>query len=254
MSDEHPNIARRDWRLQAITTLTKEFRSPSMGAVHPVGTAVEQAGFVLLDGGLLGIKVPNAAALFLSMAQRLATEADRFLRERLRAGLLRDADGQTIVGDGIEAGFFECLENLAGAVIFSYTSIEAFANESIPDDYQHEMRRPDGRCIEVYDKQQAERHVALDVKLDSILPKVLGVPSPKGTNPWQNFVALKRVRDRFIHLKTSDRTQPRPERVADSAWSMLVSPRVRASPVVAKALMLHYFPGKPPRWLAKCPF
>src|SRR5690242_18583597 len=57
---------------------------------------------------------------------------------------------------------FECvIEN----VIFAHTAVEAFANERIPDEYVLSLPRSDKKSTELYNREQIERHLTLDVKI-----------------------------------------------------------------------------------------
>ena len=138
-------------------------------------------------------------------------------------------------------------------MILSFTAIEAFANHLIPDDHRFSVDRQDGQCTCVYTKPQIERFVKLDTKLAEVLPEVRSVKSPKGTKVWQGFIWLKNLRDRLVHLKSSDLKQRQDKNLEDYAWAMLLDPKVLRSAQVAKDVMAWYFPEDPPRWLQKCP-
>jgi hypothetical protein len=56
------------------------------------------------------------------------------------------------------------------------------------------------RCTESYNKEQFERHVALDDKLGVALPRILQVASPKGTEIWRHYKALEALHDTAARL------------------------------------------------------
>jgi hypothetical protein len=248
---EPASIAKHDWRLQAVTTLSKPYRSPA-GDVSPVGTAVELITFISFLGQQLVASIASPPALLLSLAARLATSADPAIQalESLKLDTTHNARRAHQIGNG---AFFSALEDLIGCTVFSVTALEAFANQTIPDGYNYETLRSDNRCTEVFNKEQLERHIPLDVKLDVILPAVCKVPSPKGTRLWQQYVTMRRLRDRVVHLKSSDMKPSEQSDQADYLWSLLLSQEVRQFPRYALQVMSHYYPAEKPRWLRKCP-
>jgi hypothetical protein len=139
-------------------------------------------------------------------------------------------------------------------VIFAYTALEAFANESIPDDYKFERMRGDKKCTELYSKDQIERHLSLDTKLDEVLPVIRSVVTPKGTKTWEMYIWLKNLRDRFIHLKSSDWRKSAPESADEYVWTDLLSDQVLQAPSIALGIIEHYSLPDRPRWLKKIPF
>lgn len=248
--DESPSIARRDWRLHAITTTA----APSVigGRSFPAGTPVELISPVSFADRMLIAPVANPPALYLSLAGRLSALARPTLKalRRLPETGTPSARQAHQVGD---ATFFTCLENLIGCVVFSFTALEAFANEAIPDGYVFKRPRADNKCDEVYTKEQVERGISLDLKLGRILPDLLAVPSPKGGKLWEYYVEIKELRDRLVHLKSADMKAAQEPDLPEYLWSLLLRGQVLSYPVRAKAMMAYFYGKKPPRWLARCP-
>lgn len=150
-----------------------------------------------------------------------------------------------------EGRFIDALQFLVSLVIFSYTSIEIFANESIPDAFVFERSRQGNRFKEVYSKDQVERFLSLKAKLDEVLPGIYSAPSPKGTQIWNDFVWLEKLRDRFIHLKSTDWEESGPEKVDEFVWTTLLAKRTLQAPRVAVQLFNYYYRADKPRWLRK---
>ena len=150
---------------------------------------------------------------------------------------------------------FDTLEDLVATVVFSYSSIEVFTNSKIPENFQFTIDRHDGKCKETYNKEQTERFVNLDTKLDQVLPPICSVSSPKGTVIWENYIWLKNLRDRLIHLKSGDWRSSAPEELGGSLWSWLFSEKVLSAPNIAFELIRHYFPkeNETPRWIKEYP-
>jgi len=251
MSEEHPSIADRDWRLHAITTLAHDFRSPWTGVLHKAGAAVEVVGVAKYKGQLLQIPVPNPCALYLSLANHAAEQA---------ITLVNDLDGKyagvveknmRTVGSQTESALFDAFENLIACLVFAYSALEAFANESLPNDFRFEKERADKRSTEVFTKDQIERYISLDTKLHEILPIIFSAKSPKGTKLWDDYIWLKDLRDRFIHLKSSDWKESGPENAEDYVWTHLLKDNVMRVPAIALFMIEHYLSPKKPRWLVK---
>ena len=78
--------------------------------------------------------------------------------------------------------------------------------------------------MEIYDKSQVERHINLDDKISIIFPSILEVKTPKGTAVWQEYIQLKKLRDRIIHMKSDDRKSTGPEE--NTIWYELFKPIV----------------------------
>jgi len=166
------------------------------------------------------------------------------------------ASPQSEVRSEDEAQLFSVLESLMASIVFAHTALESYTNEVIPEDYVYKAPREDSRCTELYNKEQIERFLSLDVKLDKILPEVLGTDSPKGSTLWQRYVTLKRLRDRVIHMKEIDRegTKQGQARRFDHVWNQLLVNRAENMALVAKDMIAYFAKETPPRWLRKCPF
>jgi hypothetical protein len=251
MSDEHPNIANRDWRLHAITTLSATYTSPSTGYVHPVGTVVQKCGFVQVGSDLIDIQIANPAAMFLSLASRSAASAGELRAEILGTLEKHPSSNALAVPDSKDSQLFDCLEDAIACVIFAYTAVEAFANESIPDEFEYRRDNPGGKFIELYNKDQIERNVSLDEKLDKVLPLIFDVPSPKGTKLWEDYVRLTRIRNRLIHLKSKDLRESGPDSAAEYLWTHILAEDVKFFPQYSAMIMGHFLQKDRPRWLSR---
>ncbi len=248
---EHPSIAHRDWRLHAITTTTAPHRSAS-GVLYPEGTTVQLGGFLQLDLETMAVPVADASAMYVDLA-RMASLAGRRTRAAL-LGLPEPGSGQIPMRRVLEAGeteFIDGLQSILASVIFSYTAIEAFANMVIPADFVYRRPRADKRCTEEYGRSQIERHLSLAEKLHEILPLLTNIPTAKGTVVWEDFVFLKRLRDRLIHLKRADWRDQQAENAPNSVWSALLTPEVATIYTVPIDVAWHYTARDRPRWVSK---
>lgn len=247
--DEDPSIAARDWRLAAITSLAQPFRSPS-GIVHPIGTPMVEAGFLYFKGDVLSHMVPHPSALFLAASVNNREQARSILAAGLTAFLEPMTSGEMRIRVDRETAFFDCLQALAGSVVFAHAAVEALSNQLIPDDFVYKTTAKDGAAID-RTKEQIERWESLDTKLDKILPVALKLSSPRGTGVWQRYEAVKSWRDRVTHIKTADVRGSRRETAKETLWTALLDKKVLEAPEYAAAVMSYYFPKDAPRWLQR---
>jgi hypothetical protein len=147
---------------------------------------------------------------------------------------------------------FDFFELMILQIICSYSAIETFANvminQAAKEDYIYRVIKKNGKQEE-FNKEQAER-LKLEVKLDKILPDILFVKSPKGKKIWEKFRHLEKLRDRLIHLKSTDMQPSGPEN--KSIWGDLIRNHQTNFSEQAHELMGHYLAGKQsPRWFKK---
>lgn len=249
LDDEHPNIVSRDWRLQAITSLAEDWHSPT-GAIHKAGAPVQKVGFIRYPGkdSLMSMPVPNPCAMYISFSFYAKDQSEKILSELDPHFLSSEF---LTVSKEYESKFFDALQFLISVVIFSYTSIEVFANESVSDDFVLKRERRDNKFTEAYSKDQIERFLSLSVKLDEVLPSIFSISSPKGKEVWRDFVWLEDLRDRFIHLKSTDWEKSNPEKADDYVWTTLLSKKTLRAPRLAVQLINYYYHVDKPRWLRK---
>lgn len=96
---------------------------------------------------------------------------------------------------------YEMICYAQASIIFAYTTIEAFANLSIPNDYIYECYNNKG-IKESYDKKGIERWMSLSLKIKDILPKIYGTPKIQNEKFWNRFLKLEELRNNIIHQKT----------------------------------------------------
>jgi hypothetical protein len=131
-------------------------------------------------------------------------------------------------------------------IVFSFTAIEAFANETIPEDYEYEKKQKDGSESKIIKKEEIERSVPIDEKLTTILPNALNLASPKGNKLWQDYDELKKIRDRIIHLKKIDYSSNSSEK--NSIWGMMLRYSKKPYYDYSYKLIGYYLPSQNRRW------
>lgn len=163
-----------------------------------------------IRGANVSFGLPSTPALFLSLAYKAFTAyRDVDVRE------LFDTHPQGVWPDN-QSPLFNFCEQFAAHVVFAFTALESVANEIIPK--EHSYTTVDGKTGQevTYSRDEIERYVSLDEKLLQVLPSALDVSSPKGLHIWRDYKKLKKLRNRIIHLKMTDRQSTGPE--IETVW------------------------------------
>jgi hypothetical protein len=203
MSDEHDQ--QYDWRAELVTSLASEWVSSTTGHSHRVGAPVVGVTPGRDQGRRpLWFVSPSPEALALDLAIKSAVDADGLV-DCVRVARLRADRIDLSVDDQDLPALYDYFEACFVTVVFSFAAIEAFANREIatanPKDGQEVVRRGEKVVIA---PDRVERELNLGEKLDLLLPRILGVPSPKGRKPWAAFRAIQSERDALVHLKDAD--------------------------------------------------
>lgn len=194
--------------------------------------------------GQVDFGIPSSPALFLGAARR------SFLQTRdIDPSLMfyKWQNGHIPVN---HSKLFDYFEAFASHVVFSFTALEAFANEAIPADFEYQSEKKSEPLV--LKKPDIERSINLDEKLHLVLPNALGVATPKGKKPWQQYKLLKAMRDRIIHLKTIDRKSSGSEK--ESVWGTMLRAHEEPFCDYAHAMMGHYLTASNRRWHREYPY
>lgn len=185
--------------------------------------------------GVVGFGLPSAPALYLNLASQA---------HQRRANV--DLDAAFVVHPSPQGrwpedhtSLFDYLQEFAAEVIFSFTALEAFANECIPAGFSYDLKNAKSEATTITGSE-IERRVSLDEKLKCVLPAAHNIPNPAGTKAWQGFRHLKQVRDRLVHLKTVDRKASGPE--DQTIWGLALNER-RTNFAVEAYTVLGGFPA-----------
>ncbi|WP_437625988.1 hypothetical protein [Sorangium sp. So ce1151] len=206
--------------LEQLEKMARE--DPRVLQIFPAGTGYGLRGAIINDDKRkICFGTPSGAALYISLSQRAWLSSESILE----AELFEFNTEARSWGPTRHETLYNMFEERMANIIFAYTAVEAFANESIPNEYEHKATRSDGRCTEVYSREQIERNLSLDLKLGSILPQVFNVQTPKGTKLWESYLELKQLRDRLVHLKHYDATGRPGLPEPDTVWAQLYENR-----------------------------
>jgi hypothetical protein len=198
-----------------------EKEDPRFHAVGPGGTGLMMLATTeklsKLSKHVVSFGLPSAPALYLNLAKaaharRAEIDVDAALVDHPRQGTWPDD----------HTSLFDFFEAFVAEVIFAFSAIEAFANESIPPGFSYTTLNNKKESVTLT-KDEIERNISLDEKLKKVLPQAHSVSSPAGAKPWQRFKELKKVRDRLIHLKSVDRRASGPE--DQTIWGLMLMER-----------------------------
>ena len=124
------NIDNEDWRLQGVTTIMNVPDNTRLKS-RP-GDIVKVVIVPRQFGGDIVVDLPNSTALFLDLAQNAQSQADD-----LRKEAFQQRDGNYLDNKRIFAYF----QKMMSSIVFAFVALESFANEEIPDMYQHIKKR-----------------------------------------------------------------------------------------------------------------
>lgn len=253
---EHPNAAKYDWRLQAVTTIAQPFRAPS-GHVFNVGDVAVVSCPVEYDSRTyIHYNMPSVCGMLLDYSHRLWSESQDIL-SLFTQGKGTALEPKMLTDRNEDGPNIELLERRMGSVVFAYTALEAFANEVMEEaygkhGYVYSQPKKDGSQYSISD---IERYLSLAEKLNGVLPEICGVkPVKQNSVLWPRFRHLETIRHFVVHPKLPDRIQSNPK--APVLWKKLSDDTFRDFSLVAKDVMMH-FAGNgqhQARWLFRCPF
>jgi len=254
--EESEELQKLDWRMHAATTISKD-ADPNSGYQYKKGDAVKTYIEVKYSKGTVGFGVPNPIAMYLNLSHTLINKAESLfhilpLKQKVKQRQILSDD--TIV--------FDFYESLFGSIVMAYTSIEAFANEYIPEDYNYERKIKDK--IQILNKSDIERRVNLDEKLLNILPDIFEINFTKQSPKWEKYKILQNNRDRIIHFKSKDIYPDRTQilqgaqmKLLDNIWNSLLNESIFDAHKIAIDIISHFMNNrdtkKQPRWFKKYP-
>jgi len=236
-----------DWRLKTTTRLSDDWTCPWTGQLVPKGSRVTVSSVIQLSKKKqLTIPLPNATALLLDSSANAFAAASA-----IRTSNSIDKPHAYQVSFQSDKEAFDYLERMIEAIVLAFTALEAFVNETIPENFEYVHNDRSDIILEIKNKPNIERYVSIDEKLTSVMPEILKCTSPKGSRSWQDYRQLKKTRDRIIHMKTEDCKSSGPE--LDTVWKALFL--VPAPHLTIKAMINHFAKKMPtkPAWLLRFP-
>ena len=248
-----------DYRYQDykdITTLAEDQKSPNTEATGKPGGAVIAAGMTQYDAArVFTFPLPNVTAMCLDQAYTTWTSSQHFLQKEEYLEFPIPDGHEGTIRPKEDTLFFDLVQMRMVAIVFAYTALESFANESIPDHFIFRSKRRDKKCTEEYTKEQAER-LSLEIKLYEVLPEIFNLPSPKGSAIGYRYKSLEKLRDRIIHMKSKDRKSL--VLGEENIWKELLDQSSPNVAIEAKEIIGYYLDSldedNKPRWYKEFPW
>ncbi|MGJ1417418.1 hypothetical protein [Sphingobacterium multivorum] len=147
------------------------------------------------DGLSTLLNRPNDVSLYSSICEKNLTMAKRFYEDVILIRHKYHTGNFPLIEQQKE--YFDYFELITTALIFAYSSIEAFINSFIPEEYTY--KKPNG--TKVLGREEIERRWPLKDKLKTILTDIYQTPNPENEEWWQDLVELQELRDQTIHTK-----------------------------------------------------
>jgi hypothetical protein len=232
-----------DWRISKAARIAS-VSGPQTGFGKPGDIVFLTSVTEMPKIGEVSFATPGPPSLALDASIRAAHEAVD-LRSRLQ---FEDVPtGHKFVKPANFTHLFDYFERCMVTVTFAYQSLESYCNQIISDHLKGSFQLKRHGKLQSFTAVQLERHASTEEKLGVILPRLLGVKTPKGTAVWQKYVVLKRVRDSTIHLKSQDYySKARPDR--ETLFYRFLNNEPMSFPMNAIAMIRH-FAGPNATWL-----
>lgn len=153
--------------------------------------------------------MPNNVGVLLSISKKSNEQAKKYFKEHFeeidQANIDKEDKIKFLKRKSIEV--CDYIELIQSSIVFSYTSLEAFSNLSIPENYFYVQKIKSKGIDERYDKEAIEKWINLTTKLNVILPEIYKTKKLQETNLWSYFTKLEKLRHEIIHQKSIDRTE-----------------------------------------------
>src|SRR5947209_8353098 len=137
----------KDYRYQdyQATTLAQDSINLNAGITSNPGEVVIAAGEVQYDTEhVLSFPLPNVTAMCLDIAYSNWVASQHFLQDEKFLRFFKPDPTKGIVILTEDYTFFDLLQMRMIAIVFAYTALESFANESIPDHFIFRSKRYGG--------------------------------------------------------------------------------------------------------------
>ncbi len=235
-----------DWRIAAATRLSADVPSAYPGGPsHKAGTPVYQCSHIEKDGGYLGFTIPSAPAMALNLAVASSERAKKILSQiEFDEVATPDGTGKSVSGSHIE-NLYDFFEQCMIAATFSYQAIEAYCNHVIITKLKEPLVVKRRNKKVSMSPKEVERNLSTSEKLSNILPKLVGVPTPKGKKVWEPYKILQSARDSTIHLKIHDQYAT----YNDALFVRFLDGEAVAYPAASIGMFRHFMREDEPRWL-----
>jgi hypothetical protein len=236
-----------DWRSVVLGTLKDDVPAAFPGGPsHKAGSIIYSSCLVQTDDGRnIGFALPSSTAMALNIAILASKKADE-----LRGGIVYkkvvtpNGLGFSVSNESMKS-LYDFFEQSMITVTFSFQALEIFCNHMISRKLKSPLEIKRRKKKESMLPDEIERLLSTEDKLSQVLPKIKGIPTPKGKKQWESFKVLKNARDSTIHLKSLD------QRVVDkdSLFFQFLNRKAGFYPNASIEMIKFFTQDAPPRWL-----
>ncbi len=146
------------------------------------------------------IAMPNMISLYVDRAEKENKIAsDVYLKLKKEDKHENKTDLDKIKND--TSLFFDYISHKSNSLINAFQAIESFCNIAIPSLYEY--KKITKTKTEIYTKDQIERQINIEEKLNNILCEIYNLQPIKKAKIWDYFKKMSFLRNELIHLKTS---------------------------------------------------
>jgi hypothetical protein len=182
---------------------------------------------------------PSATAFFLSIAKKSFDNAQQLYKHAIKPNYQDDY-----------TQLFDFLEYSISSVNFSFNALESYANNRIIEDTFYEKKLKSG----VYGALSSEKieWLSLDEKLGDVLPQQLKISTPKGTQIWEYYIKLRKLRNKIVHITKENlqRSNHLKNMHPKNIWTELLETHNLKHPEVSLNMILHFENDQNlPHWL-----
>ncbi|MDA3953863.1 MAG: hypothetical protein PF485_09460 [Bacteroidales bacterium] len=170
---------------------------------------------------------PNDVSLYSSICENNLVKAKKFYDETIIPRYKRYIGVFPLREEQVE--YLDYFELIISALIFAYTSLEAFANICIPSGFEYKIEKSGKTTI--YTLEAIEREFALKDKFKNILKSILNTPDPTEEKWWNDFINLENIRNEIIHAKQSK---------SEVRYSQLLSRKIFKTIAIHKEIISFY--------------
>jgi hypothetical protein len=162
---------------------------------------------VSIKGKKLQYFSPNNIGILLSICSSHTEKAATLFKETIETLDSNSKNDKKEHLNSVSSIVCDYIEKIQIAIVFGYSSLETFANLSIPDGYEYKKRNKSKGIHELYGKDSIERWLSLKEKFKYILSYVYKTKKVENQKWWGHFSNLEKLRNDIIHQKTVKSTE-----------------------------------------------
>lgn len=178
--------------------------------IHPKGQVemlIQESDELILEKkNKIDYFTPNNIALLMSVSNKATIEAKVLLNEIKKENeIISNVDKVKLSTELI----CDYIEKIQTAIVFTYTTLEAFVNLSIPEDYKFSKIIKEAGVVyeKRYTRDSIERLIPLKEKLTMVLPDIYDTDHIEKESFFGRFSNLEELRNKIIHQKSIEHTE-----------------------------------------------